>query len=100
MLLVLAEAKLGEGTLETARAAFEPMITASRAEDGCISYAYAQDVLDPSVLHITEKWQDEEALATHFATPHMAEFQEALGQLDVTITELAKYQTDGGQPLR
>ena len=100
MLLVLATAKLGEGALATARPAFEAMITASRAEDGCISYAYAQDVLDPSILHITEKWKDEEALALHFATPHMAEFQAALSQLDVAITELAKYQTDGGQPLR
>jgi quinol monooxygenase YgiN len=100
MLLVLATATLGEGALEAAREAFSAMITASNAEEGCISYAYAQDVLDPSVLHIVEKWQDEAALVAHFATPHMAAFQAALGQLDVTITQLAKYQTDGGQPLR
>ncbi len=100
MLIVLAQAKLGEGALEDGRAALTAMIEASRAESGCISYAYAQDILDPAVLHITEKWRDEAALAEHFATPHMAAFQKALGELDLEILELRKYQADDGAPLR
>lgn len=99
MLLILATATLGEGALEAGREAMRTMIEASRAEAGCISYAYALDVLDPNVMHITEKWRDEEAVAFHFATPHMADFREALATLDLKITEIAKYQTNGGQPL-
>ncbi len=99
MLIVLATAKLGEGALEQGREAISKMVTASNAEPGCISYAYAQDVLDPTLLRVVEKWRDEEALKTHFATPHMAEFRTALATLDITITELAKYQADEGQPL-
>ena len=99
MLIVLAEATLGEGALDSARKTMAQMVAASRAEEGCISYAYAIDVLDPTKLHITEKWIDEAALAYHFQTPHMAAFQQALGDLDIQITELAKYQADDGSPV-
>ena len=74
MLIVLAKAKVGEGAMEPARAAIADMVAASNAEAGCIAYAFTQDVLDPSVLHIVEKWVDDAALAAHFATPHMAAF--------------------------
>ncbi|MFU7527960.1 putative quinol monooxygenase [Qipengyuania sp. ASV99] len=99
MLIVLAEAVLGEGALDAARTVMATMVAASRAEEGCISYAYAQDVLDPAKLHIVEKWTDDAALAFHFQTPHMAAFQQALAGLEIKITELAKYQADDGSPL-
>lgn len=99
MLIVIGKAKLAEGAIETARAAFTAMIEASRAEEGCVDYAYALDVIDPSVMHITEKWADEAALVTHFQTPHMATFQKALGELDVKIIEVLKFQADDGAPL-
>lgn len=99
MLMVIGTAKLGEGALEAGREALETMVSASRAEEGCIDYAYAVDILDRSILRITEKWVDEAALAAHFATPHMAAFQAALADLDVEITDVKKFQTDDGAPL-
>ena len=99
MLIVLAEARLGEGALDKGRDAMATMVEASRAEEGCIGYTYGTDVLDPNKLLIVEKWVDEAALAYHFQTPHMAAFQAALGDLDVQITELAKYQADDGSPV-
>lgn len=99
MLIVLGEAKLGEGALDKAREALTSMIEASRAEEGCISYAYSQDVLDPSKLQIVEKWVDNDALVFHFQTPHMAEFQQALATLDISVTEVHKFEADDGAPL-
>ena len=99
MLMVLGEAKLGESALEAGRAALTAMIEASRAEEGCIDYSYSVDILDPTRLLITEKWVDNDALVFHFGTPHMAAFQAALRDLDVTITEVLKYQADDGAPL-
>ena len=99
MLIVLAEATLGEGALDAGRDALTTMVEASRAEEGCISYTYGVDILDPTKLLIVEKWVDDAALAFHFGTPHMAAFQQALSTLDVQITELAKYQADDGSPL-
>lgn len=99
MLMVIGTAKLGEGALDAGRAALEAMVTASREEEGCIDYAYAMDLVDPAIMRITEKWVDEAALVTHFQTPHMAAFQKALGELDVTILEVRKFETDDGAPL-
>ena len=35
---------------------------------------------DPTRLRINERWVDAEALVAHFATPHMAAFQKAMGE--------------------
>ena len=99
MLIVLAKAKVGEGALEQARAAIAAMVAASNAEPGCIAYAFTQDLGDPSLLHIVEKWQDEPALAAHFATPHMAAFGAAIAGLDFEIVEALKFHADEGAPL-
>ena len=99
MLIVLAKAKVGEGAMEAARTVIADMVAASNAESGCIAYAFTQDVLDPSVLHIVEKWQDEAALAAHFATPHMAAFGAGIAGLDFQVIEALKFHTDEGAPV-
>ncbi|MEM7702061.1 MAG: putative quinol monooxygenase [Pseudomonadota bacterium] len=97
--MVIGTAKLGEGAIDAGREALEAMITASRAEEGCIDYAYSIDLLDPTIMRITEKWVDHAALVFHFQTPHMAAFQQALAGLDVTILDVQKFQADDGAPL-
>ncbi len=99
MLIVLAKAKLGEGAAEALKTPIADMVAASHTEEGCIDYSFTIDVLDPSILHIVEKWQDEAALAAHFATPHMAAFQAAIGGADLTIIEAVKYHADDGAPV-
>ena len=94
MLIVLAKAKVGAGAMGAFRAAVADMVTASHAESGCITYAFTQDVLDPGVIHIVEKWQDEAALTAHFTTPHMAAFGAAIESLDVQVVEAVKYHTE------
>lgn len=99
MLIVLAKAKVSADALEAARPAIAAMVAASNAEGGCIAYAFTQDVLDPTVLHIVEKWQDDAALAAHFATPHMAAFGAAIAGLDFQVVEAIKFHADGGAAL-
>jgi quinol monooxygenase YgiN len=99
MLIVLAKAQVGEGAMAPAMAAIADMVAASNAEEGCIAYAFTQDVLQPGVLHIVEKWQDEAALVAHFATPHMAAFGAAIAGLDFTVIEALKFHTDEGAPV-
>ena len=99
MLIVVAKAKLGAGALDSLKEPIAAMVAASNAEDGCIAYTFTTDVLDPSVLHIVEKWQDEAALMAHFATPHMAAFHAALAGADLTIIEAIKYHADDGAPV-
>jgi len=100
MLIVLAKAQVGEGALEPAMAAIAEMVAASNAEEGCIAYAFAQDLTAPGLIHIVEKWRDDAALAAHFATPHMAAFGAAIAGLDFKVVEALKFHTDDvGSPV-
>jgi quinol monooxygenase YgiN len=99
MLIVLAKAHVGADAMDAATAAIAEMVAASNAEDGCIAYAFTQDVLQPGTIHIVEKWQDEAALAAHFATPHMAAFGAAIAGLDFKVIEALKFHADDGAPV-
>ncbi|MFM7348724.1 MAG: putative quinol monooxygenase [Erythrobacter sp.] len=96
MLIVLAKAQVGAGAMEAAKAAIAAMVAASNAEEGCIEYAFTEDLLQPGTIHIVEKWRDEAALAEHFATPHMAAFGAAIAGLDFKVIEAIKYHADEG----
>ena len=43
------------------------------------------------MVHVFEKWADADALAAHFGTDHMAEFQGAMGGFGITAMDLRKY---------
>jgi len=38
------------------------MLAASRAEDGCLTYSYAEDVAEPGLIRVYEVWRDQAAL--------------------------------------
>jgi quinol monooxygenase YgiN len=99
MLIVLAKADVGADAMAATTAAIADMVAASNAEEGCIAYAFTQDVLQPGTIHIVEKWKDEAALASHFATPHMAAFGAAISGLDFKVIEALKFHTDEGAPV-
>jgi len=77
-------------------AAFKPhmeaMLAASRAEDGCLTYSYAVDVLDPGLVRVFEAWRDEAALQAHFQAPHMAAWRAAWPQFGVSDRRLSLYE--------
>ena len=56
-----------------------------REKDGCIAYAFAVDVVDPNVLHMSEAWRDQLSLEAHLADD---EFQGVLKELvDIKFVE-------------
>ncbi|MEM1196286.1 MAG: putative quinol monooxygenase [Pseudomonadota bacterium] len=99
MIILLGTAKLGEGSLEEGRAALETMIAASNAEEGVLDYSFSVDLVDPSVLHITEKYVDQAALGAHGQSQHMAAFQKAMAGLDIKIVDLMMFNADDGTKL-
>ena len=72
--------------IEAARA----LMTDTRAEAGCESYAFAADLDDPGRFHVAERWADDAAVAGHMASPHMAAFLGAIGGA-VRGASLTKY---------
>ena len=75
-------------------AATQMMRTTRAAEPGCLEYAFALDLAEPGLLRIIERWTDEAALTAHFATPHMAAFNQALGAAAIRSASIKVYAAD------
>lgn len=99
MIIIMGTVKLAPDRIDAAKPAMKRMVEASRAEAGCIAYAYAQDVLDPETIHVAEQWRDRAALTEHFATPHMAEWRAVMGELGLTGRDLRVFEADEGSPI-
>ena len=80
MIVVNARIEADADSIEKMKSAIAAVEQASRAEEGCDDYTFSVELSDPTHLRITERWTSREALAAHFATPHMATFQKAMGE--------------------
>jgi quinol monooxygenase YgiN len=75
------------------------MVAASRAEDGCIDYAYAEDIGDAGLIRVFEIWRDEAALHAHFKTAHMAAWRAAWPGFGVSDRRIVAYEIASERPL-
>ena len=66
----------------------------SRAEPGCISHHIHADCEDPARLFFHEEWQDEAAVAVHFAVPESGDFVRRLTALVGERPEINIYRAD------
>ena len=99
MLLIIGTIRLPAGNLERARPVMRKMVEASRAEDGCVEYSYAEDVLDRGLIHVRELWRDQAALDRHFATDHLSAWRAEWPLLGFGERDLRVFEVDGGQPV-
>lgn len=94
MIIVSGKVKTAPGALEKVRKDMETVITATRAEKGCIDYSYGIDVIDPDTFIILEYWEDWAALEAHFTQPHMAVWMASLGKTDILERDVKAFSTD------
>ncbi len=99
MLVVTGIIEVSEDSIEAARALVKPMATASRAEAGCHAYAFYQNLEEPTQIRIYEEWENQAALDTHFATPHMATFAEGLGKIELKSMDVVKFDRGETSPV-
>jgi quinol monooxygenase YgiN len=98
MLLIVGTVRLLPEKLEDARPVMARTITASRAEDGCEEYSYAEDVLDAGLIHVKELWRDQAALDRHFVSDHIAAWRSKWSELGIGDRNLRVYEV--GEPRR
>ena len=99
MVIVMGHARFAPGELDRLMPEVKVQLKATRAEDGCELYVFARDVLDPDLLYISERWRDHPAIAAHFASPHMAAFNNALATAKVEELSVKAYDADGERVL-
>lgn len=75
------------------------VVAATRKEPGCEAYGMYPDPDDHGRFEIIERWESDEALAEHMATPHFGEFMGALGGLKVLGSSLTQYRVSDATKL-
>jgi quinol monooxygenase YgiN len=70
---------------------FDTMQAATLEEAGCLAYECYVSRKDPGTVLMFEKWESEEALGAHMASPHMAAFGAVMGAIGITGIDIKKY---------
>ena len=71
MIIVTGHIRLAAKDMERARPHMRTNLEATRKEKGCQLYAYGEDVLDPGLIRIVERWDDWASLDAHGKSPHI-----------------------------
>ena len=99
MLLIEGWIKLATGEFEKIRDQGIAMVKATNEEAGCLHYAFAQDIADPDLIRISERWDSQEALVAHGASAHMATFNQAMGTVSREGADLWLYSAEAVRKL-
>jgi quinol monooxygenase YgiN len=99
VLLIVGTIRLPPEKLDEARPVMARMVAASRAEAGCLSYSYAEDVLEPGLIHVTELWRDRAALKRHFASEHLKAWRAAWPALGFGERNLSVFRVGAPRPI-
>jgi len=99
MLLIVGTVRLPARRMDAARPIMKRMVDATRAEEGCIEYGYAEDIFDPGLIHVKELWTSQVALERHFTTEHIAEWRAAWPSLGIGDRNLRVYDVGPPRPI-
>lgn len=99
MIVIAGRVRVKPELREQALRLVQDVARASEAEEGCLGYRFYADLEQPDTFFIFEQWRDEAALAAHFTTPHLREFQRHIPGLLAAPPEIRKYiVSDIGTP--
>ncbi len=99
MIVLTGTIRIPADKLDQARPLMKAVIEATRQEDGCLSYHFAEDVLDPGLIVVAEAWRDEACVGAHLNTPHFHIWREAGATLGVHDRQLTVYEAVSSKPL-
>ncbi len=96
---VIGQFRMPAANMEQARPLMRKVMEATRAEDGCVEYNYAEDVLDPGLIRVSEVWDSRAQLAAHMATDHMRIWNEERTALGLSGRVITVYEVSGSSTL-
>jgi quinol monooxygenase YgiN len=99
MILVIGQFRMPPENMVQARPLMAKVMLATRAEAGCVEYNYAEDVLDPGLIRVSEVWDSREQLTAHLQTAHMAVWGEERAALGLSGRAITVFEADSGTAL-
>lgn len=92
MILVTGHFRVPPDRVEALRPHMRAVIEANRREDGCILFAYGEDVLDPGLIRVVERWRDWDSLDAHGRSAHVAAWRQAVVAAGVVEREVIAHE--------
>ena len=99
MIVVIGQFRFPPENVPAARTVMAKVIAATRVEAGCVAYNYAEDVLDPGLIRVSEVWHSREQLTAHLQAPHMVVWVDERTALGLSGRSIKSYEADDGTPL-
>jgi len=84
---------------EAALRAFSDVVAASRAEPGCLDYAFTPDPDVPGRVRVLEHWTDDAALTEHLTLPHVQRLRTAIAGLTRTGRRMTHHTVAVSRPM-
>jgi quinol monooxygenase YgiN len=81
MIIVTARMKVKTGNKKFFISEAQDLISATRKENGCISYNLLASTEDENVLVMLEQWKDKNSLNKHMETDHFKQFGDTIEHL-------------------
>ncbi len=72
----------------------ERMIRFTRAEKGCVTYTFYQEVNNNDEFLFFEEWDDRDALKTHLMTEHFLDFSRKISGLIIGEPNITVYEVE------
>jgi len=98
MIIVSGILRLSPADLETVREAARATIAATRTEEGCRVYSFADDLTEPGLVRIYEEWDSRETLKAHGSTEHIRAWRETLKGVTVVEQRLKIVEVASEEP--
>ena len=99
MIAVIGQFLMPPEKMAAARPLMRKVMEATRAEAGCTEYNYAEDVLDPGLIRVSEVWDSRDHLTAHLATPHMRLWGDERIALGLSGRAITVYDVSGSAML-
>jgi quinol monooxygenase YgiN len=68
--------------------------TEAGRQDGCLLFAFAEQLGDPGHFLVVQRWRDQASLEEHYRSPGFASYQAAIGELLVRESELELHRVE------
>lgn len=97
MIVIVAKNFVRKDKVEEFKELAKPLIAASRAEEGCVSYSLFEDIHDPGILTFIEEWESPEAIQIHNNSEHFTSIVPKLGGLTEKPSDVNLYSAVSDQ---
>ena len=98
-LVTVARLRFAADAMPQVRQAVAAVRAATLPEAGCIQYAFAEDLTEPSLLRVSEIWADRASLDAHIATPHVAQWRATVAAIGIIERDVRIFAVAGEETL-